>query len=40
VIEGAGGRITDRMGGDAATGSSAVASAGAIHDEVLRILNP
>lgn len=40
VIEGAGGRITDWRGGDAVTGSSAIATAGHIHDEVVRLLNP
>lgn len=39
IVQGAGGRITDWSGGDAATGSSAIASAGGIHDEVLRVLN-
>jgi myo-inositol-1(or 4)-monophosphatase len=39
VIEGAGGCITSWTGGDAATGSSAVATAGQIHDEVIRALN-
>ncbi len=40
VIEGAGGRITDWQGNDAVAGQSAVATAGAIHDEVIRALNP
>jgi histidinol phosphatase-like enzyme (inositol monophosphatase family) len=40
VIEGAGGRITDWQGNDAVAGRSAVATAGAIHDEVIRLLNP
>lgn len=39
IIEGAGGRITDWHGGEAAQGSSAIATAGAIHDEVVRTLN-
>jgi histidinol phosphatase-like enzyme (inositol monophosphatase family) len=40
VIEGAGGRITDWQGNDAVQGRSAVATAGGIHDEVIRLLNP
>jgi myo-inositol-1(or 4)-monophosphatase len=40
IIEGAGGRITDWQGNDPVVGRSAVATAGAIHDEVLRVLNP
>lgn len=40
VIEGAGGRITDWQGNDAVAGRSAVATAGGIHDEVIRLLNP
>ncbi len=40
IIEGAGGRITDWQGGDPVTGSSIVATCGAIHDEVIRALNP
>lgn len=39
VIEGAGGRITDWEGNDAAFGRSAIASAGSIHDEVIQLLN-
>lgn len=39
VVRGAGGRITDWEGNDAVSGTSAIASAGAIHDEVLRLLN-
>jgi len=39
VIEGAGGRITDWQGNDAVNGRSAVATAGTIHDEVIRALN-
>ncbi len=40
IIEGAGGRITDWQGNPAVTGKSAVATAGPIHDEVIRALNP
>ena len=40
IIEGAGGRITDWQGGDAVTGTSTVASAGPLHDEIIRALNP
>ncbi len=40
IIEGAGGRITDWQGNDPVAGTSAVATAGAIHDEVIRALNP
>ncbi len=41
VIEGAGGRITDWQGGDPVkSGNSAVASAGGIHDALIRALNP
>lgn len=40
VIEGAGGRITDWQGNDAVSGRSAIATAGEIHDEVIRLLNP
>lgn len=39
ILEGAGGRITDWHGRDAALGSSAIATAGAIHEEVVRLLN-
>ena len=39
IIEGAGGRITDWHGNDAASGASAIATAGTIHDEVLRAVN-
>ncbi len=39
VIEGAGGRITDWQGNDAVTGKSAIATAGTIHDEVVRAVN-
>ncbi|MBC7812672.1 MAG: histidinol-phosphatase, partial [Burkholderiales bacterium] len=39
IIEGAGGRITDWQGGDAVTGTSTVASAGPLHDEIIRALN-
>jgi histidinol phosphatase-like enzyme (inositol monophosphatase family) len=40
IIEGAGGRITDYHGGDPMTGEGAIATAGLIHEEVLRVLNP
>lgn len=41
VIEGAGGRITNWQGEDAAANpNSSVATAGGIHDEVIRALNP
>lgn len=40
IIEGAGGRITDWQGNDAVKGRSAVATAGPLHDEVIRLLNP
>lgn len=40
IIEGAGGVITDWQGNDAATGESIVATGSAIHDEVIRLLNP
>lgn len=39
IIEGAGGRITDWQGNDPVQGRSAVATAGTIHDEVIRLLN-
>lgn len=40
IIKGAGGRITDWHGQDPITGSGAVATNGAIHDAVIRALNP
>ena len=40
VIEGAGGKISDYYGGDPMSGEGAIATAGALHDEVLRALNP
>lgn len=40
VIEGAGGRITDWHGGDPVAGTSIVATAGPLHDAVLRALRP
>jgi len=40
IIEGAGGRITDWRGGPVIGGSGAIATAGSIHDEVVRRLNP
>lgn len=39
IIQGAGGRITDYHGSDPIKGSSIVATAGAVHDEVIEILN-
>jgi myo-inositol-1(or 4)-monophosphatase len=39
VIRGAGGVITDYQGNDAVKGKSSIATAGAIHDEVIKILN-
>ncbi len=40
IIEGAGGRITDWQGNDAVQGRSAIATAGPLHDEIIRWLNP
>ncbi|MEZ4656316.1 MAG: histidinol-phosphatase [Caldilineaceae bacterium] len=40
IIEGAGGRITDWRGADVIGGYGAIATAGPIHDEVVRLLNP
>jgi len=40
IIEGAGGVITDWQGNDPVRGESIVATGGAIHDEVIRLLNP
>lgn len=40
VIEGAGGVITDWQGNDPVTGSSSIATCGAIHADVIRALNP
>jgi myo-inositol-1(or 4)-monophosphatase len=40
VIKGAGGLITDYYGGDPMSGKGAIATAGALHEEVLRSLNP
>ncbi len=40
IIEGAGGVITDWQGKNPIGGSGAIATAGTIHDEVLRLLNP
>ncbi|MFN2200273.1 MAG: histidinol-phosphatase [Caldilineaceae bacterium] len=40
VIEGAGGRITNWQGEDPLLGSGSVATAGPIHDQVIRLLNP
>lgn len=39
VIRGAGGTITDYHGNDAVRGKSIVATAGQIHDEVIKIIN-
>ncbi len=39
VIRGAGGTITDYQGNDAVKGKSSIATAGAIHEEVIKILN-
>lgn len=39
IVRGAGGRITDWMGGDPMSGNGVVATAGAIHDEAIRLLN-
>lgn len=40
IIEGAGGVITDWQGNDAVRGESIIATAGTIHEEVIRLLNP
>jgi myo-inositol-1(or 4)-monophosphatase len=40
VIEGAGGKITDYYGGDPMSGEGAIATAGPLHEEVIRLLNP
>jgi histidinol phosphatase-like enzyme (inositol monophosphatase family) len=40
IVEGAGGRITDWQGRDAIGGNGAVATAGPIHEQVIRLLNP
>jgi myo-inositol-1(or 4)-monophosphatase len=40
IVEGAGGKITDWAGGDPLSGKGIIATAGDIHDEVVRILNP
>lgn len=40
IIEGAGGRITDYYGDDPLSARGAVATAGPLHDEVIRALNP
>lgn len=40
LIRGAGGAITDWQGSDPVQGNSIVATGGAIHDEVIRLLNP
>ena len=39
VIRGAGGSITDYKGNDPVKGTSIIATAGSIHDEVIKILN-
>jgi histidinol phosphatase-like enzyme (inositol monophosphatase family) len=40
ILEGAGGCITDYYGGDPLSAQGAVATAGPIHEEVIRALNP
>jgi histidinol-phosphatase len=40
IVEEAGGRFTDLAGVSRADGGSAVSSNGALHDEVLALLNP
>jgi histidinol phosphatase-like enzyme (inositol monophosphatase family) len=40
IIEGSGGKITDYHGGDPMSGKGAIATAGALHDKVIEILNP
>lgn len=40
IIVGAGGRITDYYGGDPLSAQGAVATAGSLHEEVIRALNP
>lgn len=40
ILEGAGGVITDYLGGDPLSADGAVATAGPLHDEVIRALNP
>jgi len=40
IIEGAGGVITDWQGNDAVKGESIIATAGGIHEELIRLLNP
>jgi histidinol phosphatase-like enzyme (inositol monophosphatase family) len=40
IIEGAGGKITDYYGNDPLRGEGAIATAGDIHDEVIKALNP
>ena len=40
IIRGAGGTITDYLGGDPMAGEGAVATAGPLHAEVIRVLNP
>lgn len=39
VIRGAGGKITDYTGGNPVKGNSIIATAGTLHDEVIKILN-
>ncbi|MEW6194413.1 MAG: histidinol-phosphatase [Bacteroidota bacterium] len=39
IVNGAGGKITDYYGNDPMKGNSIVATAGSLHEEVLRILN-
>ena len=40
IIEGAGGKTTDWRGGDALKGKGVIATAGGLHAEVVRVLNP
>jgi len=40
IIEGAGGRITDWQGNNPLTATAIVATAGGVHDKVIRALNP
>ena len=40
IVEGAGGMISDYYGGDPMSGTGAIATAGPLHEEVLRALNP
>lgn len=40
IITGAGGKITDYYGNDPLSGKGAIATAGSIHDEIIKALNP